>query len=301
MNNDLHQLPKFRDRQAFLYIEHAKIEQEQKSIAIYDASGYTPVPIASIAFLTLGPGTTITHAAISALAKNNCLVIWSGEENVRFYASGMGGTRSAIHLLHQAQLASQEESRLEIAKRMYLCRFDSEVPEDATIQTLRGMEGVRIRETYAVLSDAYGVTWTGRSYRRDSWYDTDPINRALSAANSCLYGLCHAAILSAGYSPAIGFVHNGKQLSFVYDIADLYKTEIVFPIAFEIAAEGGEKISSRVRHACREKFHQEKLIKNIIPDIRTLLGEPPATEVSPFDSDEALPADLWEPETEKPH
>ena len=301
MNNDLHELPKFRDRQSHIYVEHAKIEQEQKSIAIYDANGYTPVPVASIAFLTLGPGTSITHAAITALARNNCLVIWAGEENVRFYASGMGGTRSSIHLLHQAQLASNEESRIEIAKRMYLCRFDSEIPADASIQTLRGMEGYRVRETYAMLSDAYGVPWNGRKYDRGNWHEADPVNRALSAANSCLYGLCHAAILSAGYSPAIGFIHNGKQLSFVYDIADLYKTEIVFPIAFEAAAENPDKISSWVRKACRERFHQEKLVKAIIPDIRSLLGEPASNEPSPFDSDEALPADLWDPKATKAH
>ncbi|MCC6680465.1 MAG: CRISPR-associated endonuclease Cas1 [Phycisphaeraceae bacterium] len=70
------------------------------------------------------------------------------------------------------------------------------------------------------------MPWQGRTYNRKEWFAGDPVNRALSAANTCLYGLVHAAIISAGYSPAIGFIHTGKQLSFVYDIADLYKAEL---------------------------------------------------------------------------
>jgi hypothetical protein len=43
----------------------------------------------------LGPGVSITHAAISVLAHHGCLGAWCGEEGVRFYAMGMGETRSA--------------------------------------------------------------------------------------------------------------------------------------------------------------------------------------------------------------
>jgi len=93
---DLHLLPKFRDRLSFLYLEHVRIDRQDNAIAAHDASGVIPIPVAALAVLMLGPGTNITHAAISVLADNNCLVIWCGEENVRFYSSGMGGTRSVI-------------------------------------------------------------------------------------------------------------------------------------------------------------------------------------------------------------
>lgn len=101
---DLHLLPKVRDSLSFLYIEHARIEQEAKAIAIHDARGRVPVPCASLSMLLLGPGTTITHAAIRALAENGCLVSWTGQEGVRFYAQGMGETRSARNLLRQTRL-----------------------------------------------------------------------------------------------------------------------------------------------------------------------------------------------------
>lgn len=296
---DLHLLPKFKDRSSFLYVEHAKIDKHEQSIAYHDADGRTPVPVASIAVLMLGPGTNISQAAISALADNNCLVIWCGEENVRFYACGMGGTRSASRLLRQARLASNEATRLQVVKRMYRMRFGEDVPEEITIENLRGMEGARVRQAYARMSEETGVTWSGRSYDRGNWQAADVVNRALSAANTCLYGLCHAAILSAGYSPAIGFIHTGKQLSFVYDIADLYKVDLTVPLAFRMAADSPKAIERSVRIACRDIFRETKLVQRIIPDIRLALSEiGDEDDPSLFDEDGALPAELWAPDSE---
>ena len=297
---DLHLLPKFRDSLAFLYAEHVRVDKHENAIALHDADGMPPVPAASLAVLMLGPGSNVTHAAVSVLAENNCLVIWCGEENVRFYASGMGGTRSASRLMHQAATASNEESRLQVVKRMYRMRFEEEIPEDVTVEQLRGMEGSRVRTAYARMSAETGIEWSGRNYDRGNWSKTDPVNRALSAANSCLYGLCHAAILSAGYSPALGFIHIGKQLSFVYDIADLYKVDLTIPLAFKLAGENPPQLERSVRLACRDIFKQTKLVEHIIPDIRLVLGEPDDTDApSAFDEDEALPADLWTPSAEK--
>jgi len=164
--DDLHQLPKFRDALSFLYLEHVRIEQEEKSIAFWDAEGKTPVPVAGLSVLMLGPGTNITHAAIRALADNNCLVIWCGEQNVRFYSFGMGGTRSSAALLRQARLVGDEGLRLEVVKRMYRMRFREKLPADLTVQQFRGMEGIRVREAYARASRETGVPWSGRSYDR---------------------------------------------------------------------------------------------------------------------------------------
>jgi CRISPR-associated protein Cas1 len=299
--DNLHILPKFRDALSMLYIEHARIDRHEKSIAIHDANGLTPVPVASLALLMLGPGTTVTQAAIITLADNNCLVAWCGEQGVRFYSYGSGGTRSAYALLKQARLASDETTRLQVVKRMYRMRFQESLDEALTVEQLRGMEGVRVREAYARLSRETGVEWTGRSYDRSSWQSADPVNRALSCANSCLYGLCHAAIVSAGYSPAIGFIHTGKQLSFVYDIADLYKVDITIPTAFQIAAENPGELERTVRLRCRDTFRETRLLQRIIPDIQNALGVTEAEQEAFFaaDADPALPTDLWTPESER--
>ena len=298
MLKDLHALPKVRDSWSYLYVEHCRVDQEDKAIAVHDARGKVPVPCAALTLLMLGPGTSITHAAIRALADNGCLVLWTGEEGVRTYAQGMGETRSARNLLKQARLCSDAALRLQVVRRMYEVRFPDPLDSSLSLQQIRGKEGIRVREAYARASRETGVEWAGRSYRREQWTGTDPINRALSAANSCLYGVCHAAIVSAGYSPALGFVHTGKMLSFVYDVADLYKAEITVPVAFRAAAESTTSLESRVRKECRDAFRVQRLLQRVIPDIDAVLGIDSSAEAEQdgFDSDEALPGGLWDPD-----
>ena len=295
---DLHELPKVRDSWSYLYVEHCRIDQDAKAIALHDANGKTSIPCASLTTLMLGPGTSITHAAIKTLADSGCLVLWTGEEGVRFYAQGMGETRSARRLLVQAQLWSNPQSRLRVVFRMYQMRFEESLDPSTTLQQVRGKEGIRVRGTYARLSRETGVEWKGRSYKRDRWSTADPINRALSAANSCLYGVCHAAIVSAGYSPALGFIHTGKMLSFVYDIADLYKTETSMPAAFHAVAEDDTSdLESTVRRTCRDYFHKSKLLARIVSDIEHVLTVETGEESeSPLDSDLSLPGGIWDPE-----
>ena len=299
--DDLHALPKVRDSWSYLYVERCTIDQEQKSIAIHDAHGRTPVPCASLTLLMLGPGTRITHAAISTLADNGCLVAWTGEQGVRYYASGMGETRSAARLLRQASLTCDPSSRLMVVRRMYQMRFAERIPEGWALEQIRGREGVRVREAYARASREYDVPWMGRSYKRGDWRAADPVNRALSAANSCLYGVCHAAIVSAGWSPALGFIHTGKMLSFVYDVADLYKTEITVPAAFRAAAtldddENTSGLESMVRHQCRDTFHESRLLKRLVGDLHDLLEVPEEDDDGEGpDADPAQPGGLWDP------
>jgi CRISP-associated protein Cas1 len=297
---DLHILPKVRDSWSYLYVEHCRIDQEEKAIAIQDAQGTVPVPCASLTLLMVGPGTTVTHAAIRALADNGCMVMWTGEEGVRFYALGMGETRSAGNLLKQARLCSDPELRLQVVRRMYQMRFQETLEDSLTLQQIRGKEGIRVREAYARASRESGVEWAGRSYRSTSWGSADPINRALSCANSCLYGICHAAIVSAGYSSALGFIHTGKMLSFVYDVADLYKVEMTVPLAFQVVVAGTKDLEMRVRRECRDLFHARKLLQRIVPDIDEALKVECDLGVFgelDFDSDEALPGGLWDPDT----
>jgi CRISPR-associated protein Cas1 len=296
---DLHLLPKTRDSLSFLYVEHAIVDQEDRAIAVVDARGRVPVPCAALTLLMLGPGTTITHAAIRNLAETGCMVAWTGEEGVRLYAAGTGETRSARKLLRQAAAWADEAARLRVIRRMYEIRFAEPLAPDLTLRQVRGREGIRVRETYAALSRATGVRWTGRTYRRDRWTASDPVNRALSAANSALYGVVHSAIIAAGYSPAIAFIHTGKQLSFVYDIADLYKTEVSIPAAFWAAAEGSTDVERRVRLFCRDFFHSSRLVERVVADIERVLaasGQPETLPDDRLDEDPALPGELWDPD-----
>lgn len=293
---NLHELPKLRDSLTYLYIEHAILDQKAKAVELIKKDGRSLIPIADLSVLLLGPGTSITHAAVKSLADNGCTIIWSGQDATRFYASGTGETRKGYQLLRQAEFAAIPEKRLQVINRMYRYRFAEELPDNLTLPQIRGMEGVRVREAYAQASKKYGVPWSGRNYDRNNWNSGDPVNRALSAANALLNGLCHAAIVSGGYSPGLGFIHTGKQLSFVYDIADLYKVEITVPLAFTVVAESAEKVENRIRVQCREKFREARLLQRILPDIESLLDIPGAVanNAGDVDEDSALPAPLWD-------
>jgi CRISPR-associated protein Cas1 len=294
---NLQELPKLRDSLSYLYLEHGRLEQDSQAVKFIDKSkGVTPIPAAALSVLMLGPGTSITHAAVKALADNGCLVIWTGEDATRMYAQGVGETRKAYHLLRQAELAGDEQKRLAVVRRMYEMRFTGPVDPDLTLQQVRGMEGARVREAYRKYSEEYGVPWQGRRYDRQKWNNSDPINRAISTAHALLNGLCHAAIVSGGYSPALGFIHTGKQLSFVYDIADLYKIEITVPLAFRLVGESSKDLYKRVRQGCREAFKEQRLLHRILPDIDTLLDikNLPGYADNP-DTDPAAPTPLWNP------
>ena len=295
-SKNLRMLPKTRDSWTYVYAERCRIDQDEKAIALQDLKGKTAVPCASVTMLMLGPGTTITHAAIKTLAENGCTILWTGEGAVRLYAQGLGETRSARRLLYQARLCANPALRLKVVRRMYERRFPNPLDPGLTLQQIRGKEGVRVREAYARASRETGVAWSGREYKRDDWKSADPINRALSAANSCLYGVCHAAILSAGYSPGLGFVHTGKLLSFVYDIADLYKAEITIPAAFRAVKDGEEGMEGRVRRGLRDRFKEERLLARVVEDIDVVLDVGELPEDSYFDGDAAAPGALWDPE-----
>jgi len=298
---DLHLLPKTRDSLSFLYVEHCRVEQDALAVAVVDAAGRVPVPIASLSVLLLGPGTTVTHAAVRALADSGCLIVWSGEEGVRTYAVGLGETRSSRNLQRQARAWADPDARMRVVRRLYEMRFSEPLDASLSLRQVRGLEGVRVRTAYAQASRSSGVPWHGRAYDRRDWRDTDPINRALSCANSALYGVVQAAIVASGYSPALGFVHTGKMLSFVYDIADLYKTELTIPTAFEVAAEGAREIERRTRLLLRDAFAKSRLLARIVPDIDAALaaaGVADEPEVELIDEDAALPGDLWGPNGE---
>lgn len=296
--SNLQEIPRFSDKLSYVYVEHAVIEQEEKAVAVWQADGVTSVPAAALAVLLLGPGTKITHEAVKTLAESNCLVVWCGEQGVRFYAQGEGGSRHSRNLIHQARLVSSDLTRLQVVIRMYCRRFHEVVDEGITLQQLRGKEGVRVRQAYADAAKAAGVVWEGRSYQRDQWDAADPVNRALSAANACLYGIVHAAILSGGYSPALGFIHTGKQLSFVYDIADLYKAELILPLAFAAAARNPPQLEREVRMACRDVFREAKLMERILGDIAACLDLAESsshTSDDEYAADSSKPSELWSP------
>lgn len=265
-------LPHARDRWTPIYLEHGRVEVDDASIKWVGADGTVcSLPVATISAVLLGPGTTVTHAAIKAAAQCNCPILWVGEESLRFYAVGVGMNHDNSMARKQAVAWSTSKSRNNVARRMFKFRFGEEPPGDANVPRLMGMEGKRVKKTYAELGEKYGVTWKGRNYSPANWHVADGVNKAISAANASLYAMTAAVCSSMGFIPQLGFVHQAGPMAFIYDIADLYKTTTSIPAAFEAAALRENDTEGLARKFLKRNIEKQQVLKNMPEDILGIL------------------------------
>lgn len=271
---ELKELPRISDRVSFIYVEHAKITRSDSAITVLDCQGTVKIPVAMIGVLLLGPGTDISHRAVELIGDTGTGIIWVGERGVRNYAHGRPLAHSTKLLEKQAKLVSNKRSRLDVARKMYQMRFPNEDVSKLTMQQLRGREGARIRRVYRTLAKKNHVEWTGREYDVDDFESGTVVNKALSVANVALYGLVHSIIEALGLSTGLGFIHTGHDLSFVYDIADLYKADITIPISFEIASNYSDEddVERITRLRVRDAFVDGKIMEKVVKDLQYLLG-----------------------------
>lgn len=290
-----------KDRSSIVFLEYGEVDVVDGAFVLVDQNGVrVQIPVGGLACLMLEPGIRITHAAVMLAARVGCLLVWVGEAGVRLYAAGQPGGARADRLLYQARAALDEEARLKVVRKMYEIRFGDDVPSRRSVDQLRGIEGARVKKMYQLIAKQYGVEWDARRYDPKNWNRADVPNRCLSAATSYLYGLSEAAILAAGYAPAIGFLHRGKPQSFSYDIADIFKFETVVPVAFEVAAKVarangmGPPVERQVRQGCRDIFRRTNLLEKLIPTIHEVLaasGFAPVEE-APEGQEPALPTEV---------
>lgn len=284
---ELSLLPQIQDRMSFLYLEHSQLNRDDSAITVRDEKGTVYVPAAAISVLLLGPGTSVTHRAMELIGDAGVTVIWVGEQGVRYYAGGRPLTHRSQMLMRQAQLVSNTREHIRVVRAMYQLRFPGEDVSRLTMQQLRGREGSRVRQAYRCAAQQWNIPWTGRQYRPGEFEAGSAVNQALTAGNMCLYGLAHAIIFALGCSPGLGFVHVGHENSFVYDVADLYKAEVVIPLAFELAAKMPEDIPGEMRRRVRDGIVSAHILERMVRDIRMLL----VPETSAGAEDEVL---LWD-------
>ncbi|SNS72446.1 type I-E CRISPR-associated endonuclease Cas1e [Actinomadura mexicana] len=291
-------LPRIGDSLSFLYIDVARIVQDDTGVkALFqlgDDTRRVALPTAALGCLLLGPGVSITTRALATLARHGTTVVCTGTAGIRCYTATVPDSLPTRWLETQARAWADDTQRTAVARRMYLHRFGNAAPRDATIAQLRGLEGQRIKVLYRMLAERNGVRPFKRSYAPDDWDAQDPVNRALSAANTCLYGITHAAINAIGCAPGLGFVHTGTSNSFVYDIADLYKGELTLPLAFTL--HDSTDPDGQARRSFRDGLRLFKLLPRIVADIQNLLEPDDGTrEEDAQDAAEEL-VDLWDPD-----
>lgn len=247
-------LPMLRDRYPFLYLEHGRLEIDDSSVKWISAEdGIFRLPAAVISTLLLGPGTSITHEAVKILAELNCTVCWVGEDSLRFYAVGETPTANSRNFKKQMQLAADPAKALKIAQKMFSSRFPQEDISEKSLRELMLLEGSRVQQLYCALAQKYFVAWKGRMYKPGEFKLSDLTNQLITSANAALYALITSIVHTLGLSPHIGFVHSGSPLPFIYDIADLYKADLVFDLAFSLTSK---MCGEYDRHLAISEFRQ---------------------------------------------
>ncbi|MFF5488790.1 type I-E CRISPR-associated endonuclease Cas1e [Streptomyces virginiae] len=268
-------LPRVADSLSFLYLDMVRVVQDDTGVCAQirvdeNRTDLVYIPTAALSCLLLGPGVSITTRALATLARHGTSVVVTGSGGVRAYASVLPDSLTTTWLEHQVHAFSDPERRLSVAVHMYEMRFDDEVPAGVGLPQLRGMEGQRMKALYRLLAQQHGIGRFRRNYHPDQWQEQDPVNLALSAANTCLYGIVHAALLALGCSPALGFVHTGTQHAFVYDVADLYKAQTTLPLAFSLHDSPDPERDARRKF--REDLRLLRLLPRIVRDVQSLLN-----------------------------
>lgn len=269
------------NRISFLYIEKAKIIKSNNILCVLTHDAKYSIPAGMLLTLLLGPGTSITHDAMTYIASSGMCVIWSGSHINKAYAYGESLNHSSKMIYTQAKYATNRIKHLEIARKMYQMRFPNDDFSGLSIAKMRGKEGVKMKQTYTDMAKTYNIQWYGRNYDPQNYDKADLPNKILTTANQILYGICTAAIVALGFSPALGFIHVGLDKSFVYDISDLYKASLTIPISFKIASEfnnisgidtNTSAFQSSIRKSLQTEICSKQLLIKITNDLFTLFN-----------------------------
>jgi len=269
------------DRHGLLWLSRGRLYVQDGTLCFLTAgsdelpAGEYSIPYQSVSMILLGPGTTVTHDVLRILARHGTLLAAVGQGGVKMYtAPPMGQGRSEVARAH-ARLWADEESRLQVARRMYAIRFGEVLPH-RDIAVLRGMEGGRLRETYRLIAKRYGIDWKGRRYDRDDPEAADIPNQAINHAATFVESAADIAVAAVGALPPLGFIHEESSNAFVLDIADLWRAEVTLPLAFSVAARVMQnrelKLEREIRFEAARWLQKKKLIPAMIDRIKELLN-----------------------------
>lgn len=268
------------DRHGLLWLEYGRLSVEDGTLRFVAAKSETldagdyAIPYQAVSMILLGPGTSLTQDVLRLCARHGTLIAAVGEGGVKSYtAPPMGQGRSDVARRH-AERWAESKLRLDTARRLYAWRFGRVLPH-RDIETLRGIEGARIKESYKLVAQRFGIPWHGRRYDRQNPNAADLPNQALNHAATFVEAAADLAVAAVGALPPLGFIHEDSSNAFTLDIADLYRVDLTLPLAFGTASavlDGKvDNLEREIRKRAAKLFRQEKLIPRMIDRIKELL------------------------------
>ncbi|MBF0436968.1 MAG: type I-E CRISPR-associated endonuclease Cas1 [Magnetococcales bacterium] len=271
------------DRHGLLWLGRGNLVVEAGTLHFFTAgtvdlaAGDYQIPFQGISLLLLGPGSTISHDALRLLARHGTGLVAVGEDGVRMYtAPPLGPGDSALSRQHARLWAESATERIRIARRMYAWRLGEILPMKRDIAILRGMEGARMKETYRILAQRFGIEWRGRNYDRQNPDATDIPNQAINHAATAVEAAATIAVAATGAIPSLGFIHEDSANAFCLDLADIYRDHVTIPAAFQGVRDYQRQphidLERHVRRLCGKIFRQEAVIPSMIDRIKQLFS-----------------------------
>lgn len=267
-------------RHGLIWLDRGNLSVEDGCLRFVTAGGCLEageyrVPHQAVSIILLGPGSTVSHDALRLLARHGTLLAAVGEDGVRCYTAPPFGPDRSDLARRQAALWAQPKARLDVARRMYAWRLGEVLPH-RDIAVLRGIEGARMKKSYSLLAERFGLRWKGRRYDRSKPQAADDANQAINHAATAVQAAATVAVTAVSALPQLGFIHEDSDQSFVLDVADLYRDTVTLPIAFSVAKEAernDDTIDRMVRRHAATVFRKEQLIASMIDRIKALFEE----------------------------
>jgi len=268
------------DRHGLLWLEYGRLSVEDGTLRFVAAKSETldagdyAIPYQAVSMILLGPGTSLTQDVLRLCARHGTLISAVGEGGVKSYtAPPMGQGRSDVARRHAERWADPKQ-RLDTARRLYAWRFGRVLPH-RDIETLRGIEGARMKESYKLVAQRFGIPWDGRRYDRDAPNAADLPNQAINHAATFVEAAADIAVAAVGALPPLGFIHEDSSNAFTLDIADLWRVDLTLPLAFgtvrAVLDRKAENLERDVRRRAAMAFRREKVIPKMIDRIKELL------------------------------
>jgi CRISPR-associated protein Cas1 len=268
------------DRHGLLYLDRGVLSVVDGCLHFNSGGGVLPagdyqLPHQTLSAILIGPGTSLSHDVLRILARHGTSLVAVGTDATRLYtAPALGPDRSDLARA-QARAWADDKQRIAIARKMYARRLGEVLPH-TSIEVLRGIEGARVKESYKLLAQSFGMSWKRREYNRQNPDATDLVNQAINHAATAVRSAAGVAVAAVSALPQLGFIHEDSDQSFVLDIADLYRESVTLRLAFAAAKrmeQGSEETVDRlVRQSAAREFRRVGLVPKMIDDIKSLFG-----------------------------
>lgn len=292
------------------YLERCKVMQRDERVVYLTDTGQSiekmfNIPDKNTVFILLGQGTSITNSAMRKLAESNVIVGFCGSGG-----SPLTNIMDATFVLPQDEYRPSEyaqkwfkiwiddEARLKAGKWLLETRMamtekgwkklriklppglindiKSRLDECGSAMEILTVEAIWAKKLYATLGREFDITFTRKSGEGLSDDQASIVNSLIDHGNYLAYGYAATALHGLGIPFALPILHGKtRRGGLVFDIADLFKDQLVLPLAFEIGSSGKplKDADRTLRAQIIETADKERIISTLFDQLKSLVND----------------------------